>query len=1011
MSLANPLKRPQDKSYSVISHKVFVRSAKSGNATKLYREQYLRTDIPCSSTLCDECASIAPTLPDGTVQLPILSRDPNVTTGRGPHYLVIDTNIALKAIDALELKSAFFDVIIPQTVLEEVRNRSLPIYQRLRNMAKDSDEKRVYVFHNEFRQETHIVRNKNETINDRNDRAIRKVAQFYSQHLEKHAAASAKQLNTPIPQIVLLTNDKANRQKAREEGVTALSLREYITELKNGDEILDMLPAEADNSLQKGAVEFEYPEYYPQSRVLGGVKNGTLFRGKLAINRFNFLEGTVSTRAYPKPILILDRKNLNRGFHGDTVVVELLPKSQWKYPSSEVIEEEKLDKSDGADNDDEFVISEAERKMLSQEALKAQQTSASNSDSAALKVQPTARIIAIEKRSWRFYVGHIPTNSIPEDDTNSLKYVFVSPLDKCIPRIRIRTRKARELAGKRIVIAVDAWSRTSKHPDGHFVRVLGDIESKDAETEALLLEHDVEYRPFAKTVLNCLPAEGHDWKCPEKLTGDKQLEKRRDLRNLLVCSIDPPRCQDIDDALHARLLPNGNYEVGVHIADVTHFVKPNTPLDEEGASRGTSVYLVDKRIDMLPMLLGTDLCSLKPKVDRFAFSVLWELSPDAKIVNVEFTKSVIRSREAFEYSEAQARIDDASNDDELTRGMRFLLDLSIKLKQQRMVAGALNLASPEVKVHTDSETSDPSEVEIKQLLATNSLVEEFMLLANISVARQIYQAFPQTAMLRRHAAPPASNFDILNEQLRVKKGPEFRIDTSSSKALADSLDTIIDLKDPFFNTLVRIMATRCMMAAEYFSSGSYAEPEFRHYGLATEIYTHFTSPIRRYADVVAHRQLAASIDYEPLDQSHRDKEKMERICFNINKRHRNAQFAGRASIEYYVGQLLKREGSVDDSVAPENVHEGYIIKVFSNGVSILVPKFGVESLIHLEGLGDPETANYVEETFTLEIERSGKKSGKKVKRELSVFDRIYVSVHSVKDESSGKRKVQMELAD
>ncbi|VVT51095.1 uncharacterized protein SAPINGB_P002982 [Magnusiomyces paraingens] len=1011
MSLENPLKRPHQKAYSVISHKVFVRSSKAGNATKLYREQYLRTDIPCSSALCDLCAGITPTLPDGSVQLPILARDPNSTSKRGPHYLVIDTNIALRAIDALELKSAFFDIIIPQTVLEEVRNRSLPVYQRLRNLSKDADEKRIYVFHNEFRQETHIVREKNETINDRNDRAIRKVVEFYNNHLAAHATALSKELNVSIPQVILLSEDKANRQKAQAEGITALSIREYISELPNSDEILDMLPSEEDTS-KSSENQFEYPEYYPQSRVLGGVKNNTLFRGKLEINRYNFLEGTVSTRAYPRPILILGRKNLNRGFNGDTVVVELLPKSQWKYPSSEVIEEEKLDQLDGADNEDEFIISEAERKMLSQEALKAQEAVNKKSDEEevpALRIQPTARIVAIEKRSWRFYVGHIPSNSVTVDDTNSLKNVFVSPLDKCIPRIRIRTRKAQELMGKRLVVAIDSWSRTSKHPDGHFVRALGDIETKEAETEALLLEHDVEYRPFSKAVLKCLPPEGHDWKCPEKLqgSGDPKLEKRRDLRHLDVCSIDPPRCQDIDDALHARPLPNGNYEVGVHIADVTHFVKPNTPLDEEGSRRGTSVYLVDKRIDMLPMLLGTDLCSLIPRVDRFAFSVLWELSPDAKIVNVEFTKSVIRSREAFEYGEAQARIDDASNNDDLTKGMRILLDLSIKLKQQRMDAGALNLASPEVKVHTDSETSDPSEVEIKQLLATNSLVEEFMLLANISVARQIYQAFPQTAMLRRHGAPPATNFDVLNEQLRVKKGSEFHIDTSSSKALADSLDKLVDPKDPFFNTLVRIMATRCMMAAEYFSSGSYSEPEFRHYGLATEIYTHFTSPIRRYADVVAHRQLAASISYEPLDQVHRDKEKMERVCFNINKRHRNAQFAGRASIEYYVGQLLKREGSDATSVT----HEGYIIKVFSNGVSILVPKFGVESLIHLEGLGDPETARYVEETFTLEIERTDSKTGKRQVRALSVFDRIMVSVHSVKDESSGKRKVQMQLAD
>ena len=178
-----------------------------------------------------------------------------------------------------------------------------------------------------------------------------------------------------------------------------------------------------------------------------------------------------------------------------------------------------------------------------------------------------------------------------------------------------------------------------------------------------------------------------------------------------------------------------------------------------------------------------------------------------------------------------------------------------------------------------------------------------MLLANISVAARIYQAYPQTALLRRHAAPPKTNFEELQNQLKVKRGMELR--SESSKALADSLDTCVDPDEPFFNTLVRILATRCMMSAEYFCSGTQAEPEFRHYGLASEIYTHFTSPIRRYADLEAHRQLAAAIDYEPLDASLLSKAKLEAVCKNINVRHRNAQMAGRASVEYYVGQALK----------------------------------------------------------------------------------------------------------
>jgi exosome complex exonuclease DIS3/RRP44 len=435
---------------------------------------------------------------------------------------------------------------------------------------------------------------------------------------------------------------------------------------------------------------------------------------------------------------------MNRAVQGDIVVVEVLPKDQWKSPSSKIIEEEALSRNENADADEqEAVITEQEQMALGGGIKKTKGKSIDGHP------QPTAKVVGVVKRNWRQYVGHVDANSVSLSNNEGRRQqtVFLIPMDKRIPKIRIRTRQPRELLGRRVLVTIDSWDRDSRYPMGHFVRSLGELETKEAETEALLLEYDVQYRPFPKAVLDCLPAEGHDWKVP---TNKNELgwKGRRDLRDLLVCSIDPPSCQDIDDALHARLLPNGNFEVGVHIADVTHFVKPNTAMDSEASGRGTTVYLVDKRIDMLPMLLGTDLCSLKPYVERFAFSALWEMTSDADIVDVVFTKSVIRSREAFSYEQAQKRINDHSMKDQLTVGMRALLMLSKKLRKKRMDAGALNLASPEVKVQIENETSDPIDVEVKQQLDTNSLVEEFMLLANICVASKIYSAFPQTAMLR-----------------------------------------------------------------------------------------------------------------------------------------------------------------------------------------------------------------------------------------------------------------------
>ena len=892
--------------------------------------------------------------------------------------------------DLFEHPAGFYDVIVLQTVLEELRNRSLPLYNRILALTR-SEDKHFYLFFNEFRLETHVVREKGESINDRNDRAVRRAVAWYSEHLQEAVKTGKKKRQAPA--VIMLSDDKENLRKSKIERSSACSLSEYVSGLEDADRLLDMInTSRAEQAPKTPGAEQIYPDYYSMSKMLTGTKAGILHQGTFNVSPYNYLEGTVHVPSFDKSLLILGRENSNRAVSGDVVVVEVLPKSQWKAPSTKIIEEDTLNKNENAETDEdegEAVVTEQERRALQEEVRKTHGRSNEG------RPQPTAKVVGIIRRNWRQYVGHVDGNSTSSSQQSKKQQtVFLLPMDKRIPKIRLRTRQAEDLLGKRILVTIDAWEQDSRYPVGHFVRSLGELETQGAETEALLLEYDVQYRPFPKGVLDCLPQEGHDWRVPASLD-DIGWKGRRDLRDLLICSIDPVGCQDIDDALHARLLPNGNYEVGVHIADVSHFVKPDSPMDAEANLRGTTVYLVDKRIDMLPMLLGTDLCSLKPYVERYAFSTIWEITPQAKIVSSRFTKSVIRSREAFSYEQAQLRIDDTAQQDDLTKGMRILLTLSKKLKAARMAAGALNLASPEVRVQTDSETSDPVDVKTKELLDTNSLVEEFMLLANISVAQKIHQAFPQTALLRRHAAPPSTNFEQLTNQLKVKRN--LSLDTTSSKALADSLDTCIDPKEPFFNTLIRILATRCMMSAEYFCSGTQPYTEFRHYGLASEIYTHFTSPIRRYADLEAHRQLAAAIGYEELDISLMSKRKLEEVCKNINVRHRNAQMAGRASIEYYVGQALKGQVVVE---------EGFVMRIFENGFVVFVPRFGIEGLIRLRELATPEPQGVFDpEEYVLRVEGGG--MGKALAVEL--FQKVSVRISDVKDEGTGKRKVRMDL--
>ena len=566
-----------------LSSKVYIRSTRSGKVQKIVREVYLRQDIPCSSQLCSVCLEIAPKDSHGHSAPFVLSEQPVKTkTFPNGHYLVPDTNAFLTGMDLFEQEQSFHDVIVLQTVLEEVKNRSLPLYHRLVALTR-SESKRFAVFFNDFRQDTFIVRDQSESINDRNDRAVRRATKWYGEHLQ-HAVKSNRRFSV-VPTVVMITDDRGNLEKAKKERVLGMSLVEYVSGLEDSTRLLDMINDARSNRTSSGKAENIYPDYYAMSKLKTGINNETLHQGTFNVSPYNYLEGSVHVPAFDRPLLILGRENGNRAVAGDLVVVEVLPKSQWKAPSTKILDEETVNKNDNAEaEENEGVVTAQERKALQEEVKKVHGKSKEGN------AQPTARVVGVIKRNWRQYVGHIDRDSVrdPSKYSRAQQTVFLVPMDKRIPKIRIRTRLASELVGKRIVVTMDSWDQDSRYPVGHFVKDLGELEAKGAETEALLMEYDVQYRPFPKTVLDCLPSEGHDWRVPEDKS-DPGWIRRRDLRDLIVCSIDPPGCVDIDDALHARELPNGNLEVGVHIADVSHFVRPNNAMDKEAALRGTTV--------------------------------------------------------------------------------------------------------------------------------------------------------------------------------------------------------------------------------------------------------------------------------------------------------------------------------------------------------------------------------------------------------------------------------------
>ena len=366
------------------------------------------------------------------------------------------------------------------------------------------------------------------------------------------------------------------------------------------------------------------------------------------------MEGTVTVEGRDQSILLQGHASLNRAVDGDIVAVELLPEELWTGPSGIVLEdEEEQDPGDNVDQVEKIISTVRKEKDR----------------------QPTGRIVGIIRRKWRQYCGIL----LPSVLTEGTRHLFV-PADRKIPKIRIETRQASTLSSQKIIVAIDSWPRMSRYPSGHFVRALGNVGDKATENEVLLLEHDVPHHSFSDAVLSCLPS--MPWSINEL-----EVKRRKDFRHIDICSVDPPGCTDIDDALHFTRLSADRVQVGVHIADVSHFIRPNSAVDKEAANRGTTVYLTDRRIDMVPELLSSNLCSLRPDEDRLAFSVVWEMTADAQIVKTDVTKSVIRSRKALTYAEAQMTIDDCSQENALAVSLRGLNQLAKIMKTRRMEKG------------------------------------------------------------------------------------------------------------------------------------------------------------------------------------------------------------------------------------------------------------------------------------------------------------------------------------
>jgi ribonuclease R len=496
------------------------------------------------------------------------------------------------------------------------------------------------------------------------------------------------------------------------------------------------------------------------------------------------------------------------------------------------------------------------------------------------------------------------------------------PVDIYIPLKK--TKKAED--GQKVLVRIEDWPDKADCPNGKVIEILGLPGDHQTEIHAILADYGLPYKftPEVEDFAN---------KINTNIT-DTEIKKRRDLRKDLTFTIDPKDAKDFDDALSFKVLDNGNYEIGIHIADVSHYLKEGTILDDEAYERATSVYLVDRVVPMLPEVLSNNACSLRPQEEKYTFSAIFELNNNAKITNQWFGKTVIYSDARFAYEEAQYIIETQSNEipshisltnetykttKKIKEAILKLNQLAKKLRDKRMLDGAISFDKVEVKFNLD-QNNIPLGVNFKSSKAANKLIEEFMLLANKKVAEFISSKTPKkTFIYRIHDAPDRQKLEGL-KRIATQFGHTLNLkDTKQIKrSLNNLLKSTVGKKE---QNLIDTLAIRTMSKAEYSTNN------IGHYGLSFQNYSHFTSPIRRYPDVMVHRLLQAYLDGASSANANLCEEK----CKHSSNMENIATKAERDSIKYMQIKYMQNQKKTSyDGVISGVTEWGIYVEIIEN---------------------------------------------------------------------------------